>query len=105
MERQVPNALGQRIRKSSGGSTRLFVYDESGRLVGEYDQTGALIQETVWLGDIPVATLRPAGTGVSIYYVHTDQLNTPRRITRPGDNVIVWRWDSDPFGEAADDQA
>jgi RHS repeat-associated protein len=30
--------------------------------------------------------------------VHTDHLNTPRRISRPSDNVVVWRWDSDPFG-------
>jgi RHS repeat-associated protein len=28
-------------------------------------------------------------------------LNTPRRITRPSDNAILWRWDSDPFGATA----
>ena len=46
-----------------------------------------LIEETVWLGDIPVATLRPNGVTVSIYYVHSDQLNSPRQVTRPSDNV------------------
>jgi RHS repeat-associated protein len=51
--------------------------------------------------DVPVATLRPNGAGVAIYYIHTDHLNTPRRISRPGDDVIVWRWDSDPFGTDA----
>src|SRR4030095_8677787 len=60
-----------------------------------------LIQETVWFGDIPVATLRPNGGGVSLFYVHTDHLNTPRRISRPSDNVVVWRWDSQPFGTIA----
>jgi RHS repeat-associated protein len=30
--------------------------------------------------------------------VHTDHLNAPRRITRPSDNAMMWRWDSDPFG-------
>lgn len=35
----------------------------SGSLVGEYDGAGNLMQETVWLGDIPVATLRPNGSG------------------------------------------
>jgi hypothetical protein len=35
------------------------VYDEGGHLLGEYDGSGALIQETIWLGDTPVATLRP----------------------------------------------
>ena len=50
------------------------MYDESGHLLGEYDGAGNLVQETVWLGDIPVATLRP-GTPVGIYYVHTDHLD------------------------------
>jgi RHS repeat-associated protein len=33
-----------------------------------------------------------------VYYVHTDHLTTPRRLTRPSDGEVVWRWDSDPFG-------
>jgi len=51
------------------------------------------VQETVWFGDILVAMLVPDGAGgVEVYYVHTDHLNTPRRVTRPADDVIVWRW-------------
>lgn len=88
----------------TGSGTTYFVYDEAGHLVGEYDGAGALVQETVWLGDIPVATLRPNGGSVGVYYVHTDHLNSPRRISRPSDNVIVWRWDSDPFGTTAASQ-
>lgn len=93
------NGLGQRVRKSNASLTRLFVYDEAGHLLGEYDQAGTLIQETVWLEDIPVATLRP-GTPVAVFNVHTDHLNTPRKITRPSDNAVLWRWESDPFGQA-----
>jgi RHS repeat-associated protein len=92
------NALGQRVSKTRSGSSRYFVYDEAGHLLGEYDNAGALIQETVWLGDTPVATLRPNGASVDVFYVHSDHLNTPRKITRPSDNVVVWRWDGDPFG-------
>jgi RHS repeat-associated protein len=55
----------------------------------------------VWLGDIPVATLRPSGSTVAINYVHTDQLNTPREVTRPSDNAQLWTWFSDPFGTDA----
>lgn len=96
------NALGQRVRKVVNGTSSYFVYDEAGRLIGEYDNAGGLIQETVWLGDIPVATIRPNGSGgINLFYIHTDHLNTPRRISRPSDNVIVWRWDSDPFGTSA----
>jgi RHS repeat-associated protein len=92
------------VRKTSAGASTYFVYDEAGHLVGEYDNTGALIYETVWFGDIPVATLRPNGASVDVFYIHTDHLNTPRRISRPSDNVIVWRWDSDPFGTSAANQ-
>jgi YD repeat-containing protein len=65
------------------------VYDESGHLLGEYDGSGNIIEETVWMGDVPVATLQPNGTGVSVYYVHADHLNTPRRFTSPSTNAIV----------------
>ena len=99
----IVNALGQRLSKTTSGATTVFVYDEQGRLFGEYDGTGALIQETVWLEDLPIATLRPTGSGnpppIAIYYVHPDHLGSPRAITRPSDNVFLWRWDNvDPFG-------
>ena len=97
------NALGQRVSKTTGGTTTLFVYDEQGHLFGEYDGSGNLIQETVWLEDLPVATLRPTGTGnptpIATYYVHADHLGSPRAVTRPADNVLMWQWDNlDPFG-------
>jgi len=92
------------IKKTVGSTTTLLMYDESGHLLGEYSSTGALVQETVWMGDIPVATLRPNGSSISIYYVHTDQLGTPRKVTRPSDNKLAWRWDADPFGTVAPNQ-
>ncbi len=104
------NALGQRVQKVAGGSTTRFVYDEQGRLIGEYDGNGKLIQETVWLEDLPVATLRPTGatgtpTPIDVYYVHADHLGTPRAVSRPSDNAIVWRWDNvDPFGNNPADE-
>jgi len=101
-ETLVYNALGQMIKTSGGAAgTVLYWYDEAGHLLGEYSSTGALVQETLWLGDLPVATLRPSGSTVAVYYVHTDQLNTPRAVTRPSDNQYMWRWFSDPFGTNA----
>jgi len=92
------NALGQRIQRVASGVTTLFAFDEAGHLIGEYTSSGAFIQETVWLGDTPIATLRPNGSGgVILYYVHADHLNTPRLVTDTTNN-IRWRWDSDPFG-------
>jgi len=95
------NALGQMIEKSGTAGTTIFMQDESGHLIGEYDGTGNLIEETVWLGDTPVATLQFGTSALKTYYVHTDHLNTPRRITNRNTNIIVWRWDSDPFGNGA----
>ena len=101
-ENLVYNALGQRIETSGGAAgTVLYWYDEQGHLLGEYDGSGNLIEETVWLGDVPVATLRPSGSSVAIYYVFTDELNTPRQVTRPADNEPMWTWFSDPFGTDA----
>jgi RHS repeat-associated protein len=100
----VYNALGQLIEKYGTGATTLIMYDEAGHLVGEYSSTGALVQETIWMGDTPIATLRPNGSSISTYYVHTDQLNAPRVITQPSTNTVAWRWDTDPFGTAAPNQ-
>ena len=42
-----------------------FVYDEQGRLLGEYSKDGKLIQETVWFDDLPVAILKPKGASIT----------------------------------------
>ncbi len=52
------NALGQRVKKSGAGTDKHFVYDEAGRLWGEYDNSGNLIAETIWFNDLPVAVLK-----------------------------------------------
>jgi len=93
------------IEKSGTLGTTILMQDEAGHLIGEYTSTGALVEETVWMGDIPVATLQPNGSGgINIFYVHTDHLNTPRKVSRPSDNQLEWRWDTDPFGATAANQ-
>lgn len=60
-----------------------------------------LTEEIVWLGDIPLATLRPkAGGEVDVFYIHGDHLSTPRLITDASNNAR-WRWDAGPFGDGA----
>jgi RHS repeat-associated protein len=95
------NALGQRIRKTGGTpGTVVFVYDEAGHLLGEYGSTGTLVQETIWLGDIPVATIRPNGASFEIFYVHTDHLNQPRKVTNTAAVPVVrWTFEPNPFGD------
>jgi RHS repeat-associated protein len=99
------NALGQMIEKSGTLGTTIFMQDEAGHLLGEYASSGTLVEETIWLGNIPVATLQPNGLGgVNIYYVHSDHLNAPRKIAQPTTDTLTWRWDADPFGTAAPNQ-
>jgi len=89
--RYIPNALP--YREGTYVET-FFAYDDAGHLIGEYDANGLAIQETMWLGDTPVAVLK---AGV-LYYVHADHLDAPRVITDT-QNRVVWRWDNaDPFG-------
>jgi RHS repeat-associated protein len=106
------NGLEQRLKKSgptdqvvSGAS--YYSYDEASHTIGEYDANLKVIYETVYLGDTPVAVLKQQTTGTapstitttSVYYVYSDQIDTPRVITRATDNKMVWRWDAaDPFG-------
>ncbi|TAK64711.1 RHS repeat-associated core domain-containing protein, partial [Methylobacter sp.] len=101
--------LGQRISKTHLGNTSQYFYDEQGHLTGEYDATGQLVQEIIWLGDLPVAVLKPATPAnptatTDLYYIHADHLGTPRKITRPGDNRVVWIWESEAFGNSLPDQ-
>ncbi|WP_404932160.1 RHS repeat protein [Massilia atriviolacea] len=103
---QLFNGIGQRVAQSYGGG--IFAYDEQGHTVGEYNfSTGKPMRETVYLGDLPVAVLTQTVTGTvpsqvtatNVFHIHPDHLGTPRMITRPLDNKIVWRWDNgDPFG-------
>jgi RHS repeat-associated protein len=109
------NALELRVGKT--GPTALvptgaayYVYDEEGKLLGEYDANGVPIYETIYLG-VPVGVVKQTGTAgasniaISLYNVSTDQIGAPRVITRQSDEAIVWRWDSaEAFGATAPDQ-
>jgi len=90
------NGLGQRVEKSGlsvSGTTVFFDYDADGKLIGEYGPTGAAIEETVWMGSLPVGVIK----GTSLYYINPDQLGAPHTITDINKN-IVWEWTPDPFG-------
>lgn len=63
------NARGERVwRSDSSGKPTYFVYDESGRLLGEYNNDGVAISEVIWLDNLPVGTIR----GSSVYPIESD---------------------------------
>ena len=92
------DGLGKRVAKVNlSTGNRYFAYDQAGHLLGEYNAQGLAIQETIWLGDMPVGTVS-ASTG--LLYVYPDHLNTPRTVTTQS-NRVLWSWVSDPFGNGA----
>lgn len=96
------NALGQRVRKEVGGVTTHYVYDEGTHLIGEYPSVGSDI-EYVWIDGTPVAMLLSDSLTLQVFFIHPDQLNTPRFMTDSSGSV-VWRWDSDGFGNGLADE-
>jgi len=99
----VHSPSGFRLQKTAAAcasnTTTNFVYDLAGHLIGEYDAAGNVIQETVWLGDLPVAVFKPSAAPTP-FYVFADNLGSPRAITNSGGQV-AWRWGGEPFGASA----
>lgn len=99
---------GRRIRKfdSSGqNSTVIFVYDQQGQLLGEYDRTGKELREYVWLNGTPIAVFTPDPSGPLlkpplVFFIHTDHLNAPRMVLDKSNN-LRWSWIAEPFGTTA----
>jgi RHS repeat-associated protein len=101
------NALEQRVKKTGpmaivATGTVTYMYDQSGKVVGEYDANNNVVSETVYLGSSPVALIKQISAGTTTttpYYIYSDQIDTPRVIVRASDSMMVWRWDqADPFG-------
>jgi RHS repeat-associated protein len=90
------DGLDTRVVKTIGLSSTLFNYDDQKRLLGEYTagSTNKLIEETVYMGDVPVAVIKPTG----IYYVHADYRNAPRQIDNKN-KVVAWAWYPQPYGD------
>ncbi len=104
------NALGERLRKETPayGGNRLYQYGDNGQLLSEHFINGQgrhyKTRNYIWLGSQPIAMVEQlvntshAVYTEAIYYLHTDHLNTPQRITNAQQQVI-WQWQGDAFGD------
>ncbi|MCC4592559.1 hypothetical protein LL974_15585 [Xanthomonas campestris pv. cannae] len=95
------NGRGEQVRRV--GKTNVYtLYDESGHWLGDYDNNGAVVQQAIWLGDLPVGVLAKT----TLRYVQPDHLGTPRAVIDPVRDVAIWRWDlkGEAFGATAPDQ-
>jgi RHS repeat-associated protein len=95
------NAFGERIRKTGSsvpnGAANEYMYDEQGHLLGEYNSTGSIVNETVYLADTPVAIL--TGTaGTTVTSVTADWLDAPH-ILQNANKQNIWNWDHYAFGD------
>ncbi|MGH8026034.1 MAG: RHS repeat domain-containing protein, partial [Pseudoxanthomonas sp.] len=97
------NGKGEQVRKSLGTANTYTVYDEAGHWLGDYDTTGAALQQAIWLDDLPVGLI---ANGNQLHYVEPDHLGTPRVVIEVARNVPVWSWDlkSEAFGNSVPNQ-
>jgi len=75
----VYNADGQRVRKTSGGSSTDYLYDLAGHKVADVDPTGVFMQGELYAGDRHLAIYAPApGPTGATFFTHSDWLGTER---------------------------
>jgi len=99
----LTNAFGQRVMKSKTGDTSQTlrtVYDESGHMLGDFNNANAIVDEYLWMDDLPVGVVD--GASGTVKYIEPDHLGTPRTVIDPATNQAIWNWPilSEPFGQA-----
>ncbi|KRA33417.1 hypothetical protein ASD68_10460 [Rhodanobacter sp. Root627] len=83
------DANGLRAQKTTGSHTPQFIYDDQAHLLGDYAPDLQQKREYLWLEGTLVATLDTSTQGMSVHYVATDFLGTPRRVVNTG-GYPVW---------------
>ena len=95
----LSNGFQQRVQKTVGSTVTQFVYDQAGHLLEEADGSGTVQKEYIWLDDMPVALVDDTGASPIIYFIHSNQIDTPQKLT-DGSASVVWDGVFDPFGNA-----
>ncbi|WP_284285441.1 RHS repeat-associated core domain-containing protein, partial [Marinibactrum halimedae] len=92
------NAMGQRVKWDTNGEANYHHYDENGQLIAITDATGQTLREYVYFGTELIALATYENNGAeNLYYIHTNHLGTPQRITN-ADQRVVWSAEYEPFG-------
>ncbi|GLS27947.1 hypothetical protein GCM10007877_36660 [Marinibactrum halimedae] len=92
------NAMGQRVKWETNGVATYHHYDENGQLIAITDATGQTLREYVYFGAELIALATYENNGAeNLYYIHTNHLGTPQRITN-AEQRVVWSAEYEPFG-------
>ena len=83
-------------RVASGGGTRHFLRDGSGRVLAETDGSGAVLVEYLWIDDRLVADVAAGRTR----FYHADHLGSTLALTDDSGSV-VGAWGYDPYGRVS----
>ena len=105
----IYNAGGQRTRKilydEEGAVTQTIIYHWAmGMLVEETTATGEFIRDYIYgtsympVAQVDVHQSTDGDSTEQVSYLYADHLDTPRLATA-ANGAVVWRWDSDAFGE------
>lgn len=102
------NATGQRIRKETSAQVTTFLYGYNRQLLGEthLNEKGKKLSsqyyfwlDNILLGGITIDYDSPENEiKRSLFYIHSDHLNTPHTITNDA-KEIIWTWTPDSFGK------
>lgn len=97
------NGKGEQVRRHLDAANTYTLYDEAGQWLGDYDNTGAALQQSIWLDNMPVGLI---ANGNQLHYIQPDHLGTPRVVIEVARNVPVWTWDlkSEAFGNSIPNQ-
>ncbi len=89
------NGDGQRVKKVEGGATTYYVYSAvPGSAAFELNGSGVVNRVHVTAGGKEIAQLATDG---GFYWLHTDHLGTPRRMTN-STGTVMFRGEYDPHG-------
>jgi len=80
------NGLGQRVIKSAGGTSTVFLYNFSGNIIAENHMDGTIVSEYLYFGSNRLAKV-DAGSG-SLYYYLNNYLGTPVLMTDSSNTVV-----------------
>lgn len=87
---------GLRVRSTNSSGTSYYVHDLFGNILAEYNSSGTLTEEHVYVNSFCIARF----VGTTPTYLHFDALGTPLAHTNSSASVI-WRGAYEPFGSEA----